>query len=154
MKLRVLSYAVQTAIFYTFSVSTAFASTESLCEGLVNYAKATVPGNSLQVKLSTDWSNFKKSCVHNGKPESAEFCRLLIPNSSTEFMKDNLASLLKCAGADFKFGNTLLNELEGSLIVFKVPNADPNVELKFSFSIGNETAEDYVEITSRYEKLD
>tara|TARA_Y100000034_G_C6675871_1_gene296917 strand:+ start:144 stop:374 length:231 start_codon:yes stop_codon:yes gene_type:complete len=49
------------------------------------------------------------------------FCKSLIANTSSEFMKLNLTSILSCANADISFENLSIDELSGSLTVYEIP---------------------------------
>lgn len=125
-----------------------------LCGGLLEFASSVKPNESKVVKLVNDLVNWKKSCSHYDDPSGQKFCEVLMPNTSTEFMKLNLQSLLECTGASLETRNVYVSELEGDVSVFEIAGSNPDIEVNFRFSIGSDDVDDFIEIKSSNEPFE
>ena len=132
----------------------ALAGNQRLCDSLHEYLRATPKSDSLRVKLINDWPNFSKQCLFFDSSAAEVFCKSLIANTSTEFMKLNLTSILSCANADISFENLSIDELSGSLTVYEIPKVNENIEMTIRFSFGYSHMNDFIEISTLYDKLD
>ncbi len=132
----------------TSCVSTEVESQTALCSGLLEFASSAQPNESKVVKLVNDWGNWKKACSYYEDPAGQRFCEVLMPNTSTEFMKLNLQSLLKCIDASLETRNVYVSELDGDVTVFEIAGLYPDIELNFRFSIGSNDEDDFIEIKS------
>ena len=134
--------------------NSALASNQKLCDALYEYLRATTSNNSLRVKLINDWSSFSKQCKSYESSVAGVFCKSLMSHTSTEFMKLNLISVLECANADIAFKNLTIEEMSGSLTIYKIPKINENIEMTITFSFGYVDVNDFVEISTRYGEFD
>ena len=125
-----------------------------LCDGLFDFLSSVQPNETKVVKLVNDWGNWEQNCSHFDDPAGQRFCKVLMPNTSSEFMKLNLQSLLKCTGASLDTRNVYLSELSGDLSIFEIQGLDSDIEINLRFSIGSEDTDDFIQITSTNEPME
>jgi hypothetical protein len=138
----------------TSCVSTEVETQTALCGGLLEFASSVQPNESKVVKLVNDWGNWEKACSYYEDPAGQRFCEVLMPNTSTEFMKLNLQSLLRCTDASMETKNVHVSELEGDVSIFEIAGLDPDIEVSFRFSIGSSDVDDFIEIKSSNEPFE
>ena len=138
----------------TSCISTEVESQTALCSGLLEFASSVQPNESKVVKLVNDWGTWRKACSYYEDPAGQLFCEALMPNTSTEFMKLNLQSLLKCIDASLETRNIYVSELDGDISVFEIAGLHPDIEVNFRFSIGSDDVGDFIEIKSSNEPFE
>jgi hypothetical protein len=112
---------------------------DPMCRQIAAFAESAADRAKHTVELTTDWSKFSKTCVHNEYPPGMAFCKWLMQNTSTEFMHVNINSALKCLGPGnpSDLAPSLIPDYaSGSYTSFETEQLGPDYEVTVEFSTG------------------
>ena len=81
------------------SCSTLRAHRDPWCGHLAAFANSAQVETAQSIELVTDWAEWSKWCVDHGTEAGQQFCRWLIPNTSTEYASANIRRVLALPGS-------------------------------------------------------
>ncbi|WAC62286.1 hypothetical protein OVA13_12915 [Pseudoxanthomonas sp. SL93] len=148
---------ITTALLATTGCSTLVGEKDHLCTEMARFANATQLGTERSVELRTDWSNFSKSCAHDGYEPGKVFCQWLMSNTSTEFAHINIGRALACLDPSANYASTgraSPSYLTGKVESYYAKHADENVRIEIEYAAGIEGECPTLKITAERWELD
>jgi hypothetical protein len=148
---------VISVLLATAGCSTLAGRKDDLCVEMAKFANATQVGTERSVELSTDWSNFSKSCAHDGYEPGKAFCQWLMGNTSTEFAHINIGRALACLDPSANYASTgraSPSYLTGKVESYYATHADENVRIEIEYADGIKGECPTLKITAERWELD
>jgi len=148
---------VTSVLLATVGCSTLAGQKDDLCGEMARFANATQVGAERSVELRTDWSNFSKSCEHDGYEPGKAFCQWLMSNTSTEFAHINIARALSCLDPSANYASTgraSPRYLTGNVESYYAKHADENVRIEVEYADGIEGQRPILKVTAERWELD
>ncbi|AWH26578.1 hypothetical protein [Stenotrophomonas sp. YAU14D1_LEIMI4_1] len=129
--------------------STLRAHRDPWCGHLAAFANSAQVETAQSIELVTDWAEWSKWCVDHGTEAGQQFCRWLIPNTSTEFASANIRHALACLDPTALHAGRSRSTpvyMTGKVRVYGAPMIDEDVMVTVEYADGIEGQRPHMKI--------